>query len=260
MPRLSPSARLKHQAKRLVGGALTRRGLTLTRVYPVDFDEQTLALVKRVEPYTMTSPERIVAVRDAVRYVVQNDIPGDIVECGVWKGGSSMAAMLTLLDLGAGDRTCWLFDTFAGMSEPTEHDTSPYTDPAVEVYDSYDAGDHSTWTYAPIDEVREAVASTGYDIGRVNLVKGKVEETIPDRAPERIALLRLDTDWYESTKHELEHLWPRLVPGGILIIDDYGYWEGARRAVDEFVAALDVPLFLSRTDYTGRVAVKMPSR
>ena len=83
-----------------------------------------------------------------------------------------------------------------------------------------------------------------------------MEETIPGRAPERIALLRLDTDWYESTRHELEHLWERLEPGGVLIIDDYGHWAGAREAVDEFFAKRsDAPL-LTRVDYTGRIGVK----
>jgi hypothetical protein len=83
-----------------------------------------------------------------------------------------------------------------------------------------------------------------------------VEETVPERAPERIGLLRLDTDWYESTRHELEHLYPRLVPGGVLIVDDYGHYEGARRAVDEYLDASREAVLLNRIDYTGRVAVK----
>ena len=71
--------------------------------------------------------------------------------------------------------------------------------------------------------------------------------------PERIALLRIDTDWYESTRHELVHLYPRLSPGGVLIIDDYGHWQGARKAVDEYFQA---GLFLNHIDYTGRLAIK----
>src|ERR1051325_10354963 len=87
-------------------------------------------------------------------------------------------------------------------------------------------------------------------------LEGTVEETIPAQAPERIALLRLDTDWYESTRHELVHLYPRLVPGGVLIIDDYGHWEGARKAVDEYIAQNNLRLFLNRIDYAGRLAIK----
>ncbi|HYM86681.1 MAG TPA: TylF/MycF/NovP-related O-methyltransferase, partial [Pseudoxanthomonas sp.] len=74
--------------------------------------------------------------------------------------------------------------------------------------------------------------------------------------PECIALLRLDTDWYESTRHEMIHLFPRLCVGGVLILDDYGHWLGARRAVDEYLGEHNVPLFLQRIDYTGRYAVK----
>ena len=89
------------------------------------------------------------------------------------------------------------------------------------------------------------------------MVPGLVEDTVPSQAPEVIALLRLDTDWYKSTWHELEHLYPRLSVGGVLIIDDYGHWEGARRAVDEFIEAKGLRLFLSRIDYTGRLAIKL---
>jgi len=101
------------------------------------------------------------------------------------------------------------------------------------------------------------MASTGYNMNRVHLHRGLVEETIPRFAPDRISILRLDTDWYESTKHDLVHLWPRLSPGGILIIDDYGHFAGARDAVDEFFASQ--PIFLFRVDYTVRMAVKPTS-
>jgi hypothetical protein len=90
----------------------------------------------------------------------------------------------------------------------------------------------------------------------VNLVKGPVESTIPATIPDQLAILRLDTDWYESTKHELDHLYPRLVSGGILIIDDYGHWQGARQAVDEYFARQNLKPLLSRIDYTCRIMIK----
>jgi hypothetical protein len=86
---------------------------------------------------------------------------------------------------------------------------------------------------------------------------GKVEDTIPADIPEKIALLRLDTDWYESTKHELIHLFPRLQKGGVLIIDDYGFWKGARKAVDEYFAENNIQILLNRIDDTGRMAIKL---
>jgi hypothetical protein len=105
--------------------------------------------------------------------------------------------------------------------------------------------------------VKAAIASTRYPEGRVQFIKGRVEDTIPHRAPERISLLRLDTDWYESTRHELEHLYPRLVPGGVIVIDDYGCWQGARDATDEFISRHNITLLLNRMDYTGRIGVKI---
>jgi hypothetical protein len=91
----------------------------------------------------------------------------------------------------------------------------------------------------------------------MHFVKGKVEDTIPASTPDRIAILRLDTDWYASTRHELEHLYPLLAPGGVLIIDDYGHWEGCRQAVDEYFASRNLQVLLNRVDYTGRIAVKL---
>jgi hypothetical protein len=170
-----------------------------------------------------------------------------------------MAAALTLLRLDAADRDLYLFDTFAGMPPPTEEDS-------FSAYDGYNpmrhwrrrrrSGGENAWHRVPVEDVRAAVLSTGYPAERVQLVKGRVEDTLPDGAPAEIAVLRLDTDWYESTKHELEHMYPRLSPGGVLILDDYGHYEGARRAVDEYFEASGERLLLTRVDYTGRVAVK----
>ena len=109
---------------------------------------------------------------------------------------------------------------------------------------------------ASLEEVQKNMSLTKYPTEKIHFVKGKVEDTIPDKAPEKIAILRLDTDWYESTKHELEYLFPRLIEGGILIIDDYGHFEGSRIAVDEYLEKNNIHDFLHRIDYTGRLLVK----
>jgi O-methyltransferase len=223
--------------------------------FPPDFDNHDIAEHLAVAERTMTSPERIYALRNAVRYVHRTRLPGAIVECGVWKGGSMMAVARTLLELGVGDRELYLFDTFEGMSEPTDKDKM-YTGQQAAVLLEGRAKEERLWGYVPLDDVRAAVLGVGYDAQRIHFVKGKVEDTVPDAAPEQIALLRLDTDWYESTLHELVHLYPRLAPGGVLIIDDYGHWQGARQAVDEYVAEHDIPLLLNRVDYTARIAIK----
>ena len=239
--------RLRDFAADSARSLLTTR-LALRLRFP-DVDESTLAILRRVLPYTMTSPARIVAVCSAVRYVEANSIPGVFVECGVWKGGSSMAAALTFKT----PRPFILFDTFEGMSAPTEHDRRAASGKsASEMLQNADRS-ASIWCYSPLDEVKRNISSTGYPDSHVTYVKGKVEDTVPGSAPGQIAILRLDTDWYESTRHELEHLYPRLSPGGVLIIDDYGYWTGARKAVDEYFGG---SVYLSRIDQTGRVAIK----
>lgn len=229
--------------------------------FPPDFDTRTADIARAVKPYTMTMPERIYALCEAVRYLHRNDIGGAIVECGVWRGGSIMAAAKTLLDLGVTDRDLYLFDTFEGMTPPTEHDVDLNGNPATAFFNDTDhtAPDgglgFSLVVPSSLEEVRASVTSTGYPMEHVFFVVGKVEDTIPASAPADIALLRLDTDWYTSTRHELEYLYPRIRSGGVLIIDDYGHWRGSRQAVDEYVAQNAVPILLNRIDYSGRIAV-----
>ena len=221
---------------------------------PGDFTPDEQALVRSVQPYTMTSPERIYALVQAVEYITQREIPGDIVECGVWKGGSMMAVAQTLLALNQPTRHLYLFDTFAGMTKPSDLDGSV----AVDKFEDRKIDDSSSnWAYAALDEVKQVVYRTGYDPAKIHFVKGKVEDTLPEKTPEKIALLRLDTDWYESTKHELIHLFPRLSPGGVLILDDYNRWPGARKATDEFFAENNISMLLNRIDGAGRIGLKV---
>lgn len=218
--------------------------------------EQT-RIVMRARPFTMTSLERIAALIQAIEYTVKNDIPGSFVECGVWKGGSSMAAALTYLELGKTDVDLFLFDTFAGMPAPGNEDSHAGTGrTAAELLSKAARGDEIR-ARAPIEEVRRNLESTRYPSECLHLVKGMVEETIPIHAPEQISVLRLDTDWYSSTKHELVHLFPRLSEHGVLIIDDYGHWAGARKAVDEYFSNQAVQPLLNRIDETGRSCIKV---
>ncbi len=228
-------------------------------VLPPDFDEATVSIFRTVQPFTMTSPERVHALVEAVRYVVHNKIPGDFVECGVWKGGSAMAMAEMLLQHGETQKDIYLYDTFTGMVAPTTKDVSFTGEVARQTFErTKTSEDASDWCYAPVDEVRRNVFGTGYPKERFHFIQGKVEETIPGIVPDSIAFLRLDTDWYESTRHELVHLFPRLSPYGILLIDDYGCWMGARQAVDEYIAENHLRIFLSRIDSTGRIAIKLP--
>jgi O-methyltransferase len=252
--RLHPRFALRHLRARADNGTPAPAAEEAHR-FPVDFDERDADLCRRVGPYTMTTPPRIYALVRAVEYVVHRGIPGAFVECGVWRGGSMMAVALTLQRLNATDRDLYLFDTFAGMTAPTDADVKPSGERAADLLEAEDA-DSDVWAIASLDDVRETLLGTGYPAERIHFVEGPVEETLPDRAPAEIALLRLDTDWYASTKHELVHLYPRLRAGGVLILDDYGYWQGARRAVDEYVAEHELRLLLNRIDHTARIALK----
>jgi hypothetical protein len=222
------------------------------------FDPAVVETIRAVRPFTLTSPERIAALCEATRYLVKAAIPGDIVECGVWRGGSMMAVAKTLLEMHESSRRLFLYDTFSGMSEPGEKDVTYSGIAARDLMKAAAREDPaSIWCRAPLEGVRAAVFNVGYPRDKIHFVQGKVEETIPGTVPERIALLRLDTDWYESTRHELIHLFPRLSIGGVMIIDDYGHWKGARQAVDEYLAEVKARVLLNRIDYTGRIAVKI---
>jgi hypothetical protein len=221
-----------------------------------DLDDDLLATWAAAQPYTLTSLERIASVVHAVRHVSRAGIEGDIVECGVWRGGSMLAALRTLLAEGDTSRTCWCYDTFTRMPPPGERDYDIWGAHASSYFEGpVDPHDTDGYRYLPLDEVRRVLEGSGYPPDRLRFVAGMVEDTIPAEGPDRIALLRLDTDWYESTRHELRHLLPRVVDGGVLIIDDYGQFTGARDAVDEALAELPDTPFLHRIDWTGRLAV-----
>jgi O-methyltransferase len=221
------------------------------RHLPADFDESSVQTIEAVWDLTLTTPERIASLCAATEYVTSRGIEGAIVECGVWKGGSMMAVALTLKRLNH-ERDIYLYDTYGGMSRPSEMDRY-WT--GRRILDDWNYEEEISGVGAvSLDEVRANLISTGYPEHRLHFVPGLVEKTIPDRAPDKIAILRLDTDWYESTKHELEHLYPRLVPGGVMIIDDYGEFQGSRAAVDEYFA--DEPVLLNRIDAASRLVVK----
>lgn len=211
----------------------------------VDLISKFVEFYNECRPFTMTSRDRMYCVFEQVHRIVTEQIPGDIVECGVWKGGSMMMAAIALRYFGDTGRTLWLYDTFEGMPEPGMIDYDLYERPAAKQW-------HQGWCMAPLQEVIVNMNRTRYPSDRIMYVTGLVQETIPRHVPDRIALLRLDTDWYESTRHELEHLYPLLSEGGALIIDDYGHWKGSQKATDEYLG----PVRLLEIDYTGRLYIK----
>lgn len=252
--RFAESARIEEQNndhQRAASEYHERTGLS-------DTESEFQALVHRVRRFTMTSFERMYALYKAVDYIERAEIPGAIVECGVWRGGSMMLVGQTLLARNCTDRDLYLFDTYEGLPRPDDtQDIDRWGNRAIDGWLPRQTSEESShWAEASLEDVRANLLSIGYPEKRLHFIKGMVERTIPNLAPQSVALLRLDTDWYASTKHEMEHLFPRLVRNGILIIDDYGHFEGARKAVDEYIAKQQLPLLLNRIDYTGRLIVK----
>ncbi len=220
-------------------------------------EPEFVEIFEKCRKFSMTSWERMYALYKSVRYIVESGVEGDFVECGVWRGGSVMMIAYALLCANGSNRNLYLYDTYEGMSRPTDADVDSSTHlPAEPRWKTESQAQGSSWAFASLSEVQQNVYSTGYPKERLIFVKGPAEETIPGTRPEKIALLRLDTDWYASTKHELVQLYPRLTTGGVLIIDDYGQWLGAKKAVDEYFASLASPILLTRIDYTGRLGVK----
>jgi O-methyltransferase len=170
-----------------------------------------------------------------------------------------MAMLHVLQSEGVSDRELFLFDTFAGMTRPTDIDRNLSGEPAQDQLDQANRQEgNNIWCIADILDVQTNLHSTGYPSERMHFIKGDVADTlrVERNLPTEIALLRLDTDWYESTRAELEVLFPRLVVGGVCLIDDYGHWQGARKAVDDYLREHQIFPLIQVTDYTGRAFIK----
>lgn len=206
------------------------------------------------------SSQSIAYLEESVAYLAGMGIPGAFVECGVYSGASEHIMIRALENLKAEPRDLWLFDTFEGMPRPGEGERFR-DEPEGETMARWEreknaAGTGSSWVCCSIDAVRENLYATGYPKERLHFVKGMVENTIPGRMPETIALLRLDTDFYSSTRHEFEHLYPRLVSGGVVIVDDYGAFLGSRKATDEYRTEMGIMTPMAVVDEHVRMWVK----
>ena len=254
--------------EQVINSAAGLVGLQVSRIrnsaqkLPIETSADDAALISSLRPYTMTSAERLWSLINAVRYVVDEGLSGDFAECGVWRGGSVMAMAKQLNALGIEDRRIWLYDTFAGMTTPSDFDVEAGTGAsASQLLPGTDVGDgNNVWAHATRGDVEANLATTGYPATNFVYIQGDVAKTLLTSVPDSLSLLRLDTDWYESTKLSLEILYPRLVVGGVCILDDYGHWLGARKAVDDYFAAAGHRPFMHPIDYSGRVFVKTSER
>ncbi|MFC1668664.1 TylF/MycF/NovP-related O-methyltransferase [Chlamydiota bacterium] len=220
--------------------------------FPKDMENEFGEIYEKCKFYTMTSRARMYALYQAVKYIVKSKVQGDFVECGVWKGGSTMLIALTLLKCEEANRKIYLYDTFEGMPKPTSKDQR-----ITDGKQSYNIWKQGPWCNASLDEVKKNMLSLGYPETNVIFIKGKVEDTIPENIPPQISLLRLDTDFYESIYHELKHLFPLILNKGVIIIDDYGYWAGVKEATDKYFSENAITMLLNRIDQAGRLGIKI---
>jgi O-methyltransferase len=223
-----------------------------------DSDPRFNDIYEKCRPFTMTSIERLYALYKSVEYIVSADLDGDFAETGVWRGGSCMLIAETLLALSSSSRRIFLFDTFTGHPEPdADKDVDIWGNRAIDEWQRMTRDGNHGWGYVSLEEVQANLALTGYPTNNLVFVKGMVEETVRHvPSMDKLALLRLDTDWHDSTRASLEYLYPRLVSGGVLIVDDYGHYQGQRMAVDGYLKATGESILLNRIDYSCRLGVK----
>jgi O-methyltransferase len=199
--------------------------------------------------YTCISLQGIYSIYSACRHIAKNNIPGDVVECGVFFGGSIMVAAQTLARHEAGDRRIVGLDTFHGFLRRSDVDIDFAGEAVCHPNDLA-----REWSFRQIAE--NNIGSVSYNHDNIDVIEGDVFETLkPATKHRRIAILRLDTDTYDTTKFELEACWDRVVTGGIVIIDDYGWCQGARKATDEFLDGKSV--YLHRVDPWIRSITKL---
>jgi hypothetical protein len=220
--------------------------------FPIEANNFERKIIRKSLNYSMTNNLRMFTLIKAFKYIIKNKIKGDFVECGVWKGGNLILLQNLIEKYAIYNKKIYAYDTFMGMSKFSKSD---YTDNFVHASDVLKA-DKKTLCYSSLEDFKNNFYSNTKFNKNLTIIKGEVEKTLREKknVPKKISILRLDTDYYSSTKIELEILWPRLSKGGILIIDDYGYWRGCKKAVDEFFYKKD-PLLL-HIDESCRILIK----
>ena len=246
--------------KKIINKTLKLFNLRLSKIednfiFPAGTEKKIIEFINISNQFSMTGHLRMYILSEAIKYSKINKLEGDFVECGIWRGGNILLYKF-LNDYYLLNKSIFGYDTFEGMTEPEKVDVDYKGHDALQTLNDFkkDENTINIHCYSSIESVSKNILKYK-NLENVHLIKGPVEKTLLDEKnlPKKISILRLDTDWYRSTKVELEILYPRLVSGGILIIDDYGHWQGARRAVDEF---FNKKKWLHYVDYTCRYLIK----
>lgn len=177
----------------------------------------------------------------------------------VFGGGGHSILAKKIFELNGSDKKVWMFDTFTGMTKPQSVDKKfSRPDKAIIKYNLTNNYTFSSWCYASLNEVKDNCLKANIDLKQLYFIQGDVSKTLNKKnLPKSISFLRLDTDWYKSTKKELEVLYPIITKKGVITIDDYGSWEGSRKAVDEYFLKKKISLFFNIVNYSQRTAIKI---
>lgn len=244
----------KTSVKRIVRKLVNKCGIKLERMDKIEeaikTDKDFMEIYEQCKDYSMNTVPALYQLWKSVIYIIENNIPGDFVECGVLRGGNIRLIALTLQSMGITSRNIWVYDTFEGMEGFSEEDKIVGgANPII-----LNKKELESLTCS-IEEVKENVYSTDYPQRNFIFVKGDVEKTLKDTTPRQVSLLRLDTDYYRSTLAGLKYLYPLVTSNGVVIFDDYGTFAGSKKAVDDYFE--DVPILLMHIDHTTRLMLKL---
>ena len=222
----------------------------------VEASENDLNEFKKIDSISLTSYPNRWSLLQSLNHICENNVEGDIVETGVYKG-ANLILINNFLYRHNLEKRIYAYDTYSGQPEPSEKD---YDIKGTKMTDKFD--DYKKKNIIPVfcslKEVKNNISKySNHDLSKITFIKGKVEETLIDEKniPKKISLLRLDTDFHDSIKKSLEILYPKLNNGGVLIIDDYGHFKGAQIAVDNFFQNKK-NIWMHRVDYTCRLIIK----
>lgn len=224
-----------------------------------DLSKSEVQKINKILKLTMVSQENLIFLISAIKYLKKKKIEGDYAETGVWKGGLSILSYQMFSEKIKKKKRFYLYDTFEGMTKPSKFDRKINKD-LSQVMDKWKNTSKTKegWNFSPLDEVKDNITRK---CGKNSLkdfffIKGKVEDTLKNKRnlPKKICLLRLDTDFYNSTKSELTYLFNRVSKGGVVIFDDYSNWLGAKKAIDDFLK--NKKYLLCKIDNNSRFIIK----
>jgi hypothetical protein len=227
---------------------------------PVGIEDVAWNHIQAVKGRTMGSTIQQYTMWQVANHVEDAGLTGAIAEFGVWRGGMSMIGARVLSERNS-TRNVYLFDTFEGMTAPSSLDRELFSDQSADELLKLESKNlrkkdsYNTWCIADFDDVTAGMKTTGIRESQYHLIQGDVLQTVPKNLPQSLAVCRIDTDWYESTAHIIENCWDLIVPGGVLILDDYDMWTGARKAVDDFFESRELKPLMIRPE-VGRIIIK----